>query len=299
MLKHFVVSLIAVLAMSFAAWAQTESAKIGLRPCRHVFILHDGVHTILSETDPAWATKYLRYFLRKQGVPDNDIIVMDFPFPVASWDDMFPADAVTDYLDSMKPDSQISRQTYLRLDRALAEHGVLPEDKLIWIGHSAGGQVGMTMAHLGSCLSKYPDLARQAAPHPFDMVVTLGAPLGADLVPASVKQRHYYSPKDIVVRLSCDYGHMFLKLLGHNALILPTPPRLHDNIVVRIFDGCDHGGWPDGWIVARILAECRGDDQRPEWRRFALAPAAGPGLASLLSEALEEQCRLSIEDPFD
>ena len=172
------------------------------------------------------------------------------------------------------------------------------EDKLIWIGHSAGGQIGMTMAHLGSSLSKYPDLAQQAAPHPFDMVVTLGAPLGVDLVPASVKQRHYYSPKDIVVRLTCDYGNFFLRCLGSDAHILRTPPRLGGNSTVRIFNGYGHPDWPNGRIIARILAEYRGD-LRPAWRSVTLSPGTGSSLANLLYEALEEQCRLSIEDPFD
>jgi hypothetical protein len=270
---------------------------------RHVFVLHDGFHTILSYPRPDWAAQDMKQFLIHHGVNEADIILMPCPFQPASFQDMFPKAGFEYFLNCFNPASKSAQKSYVQLDSALKDRGVRPTDKLIWIGHSAGGQIGMTMAHLGGNLKKYPELARVAGPHPFDMVVTLGSPLGLrnDLVPAGVKRRHYYSPADRVVHLAWVAGNLALPLLGYKDYkieLVPVPSRLSPDTVVRIFHGIEHPSFPkDEHVMMRILNEYR-DDYQPAWRGAAISPTFGPGLAGLMCRALEADCRYSIEDPL-
>ena len=271
---------------------------------RHVFVLHDGYHTVLSYPHPGWAVQDMKCFLRHHGVDEADIITMECPFPKASLHDMFPRAGFEYFLDCFNPASQAAQQSYVKLHRSLCEHGVRMTDKLIWIGHSAGGQVGLTMAHLGGYLERYPSLARITTPHPFDMVVTLGSPLGlrSDLVPPGVKQRLYYSPADLVVHLAWIYGNLALPLLGYadrHIEFVPVPAPLGPNAVVRIFHGVEHPSWPkDEHVLTRILNEYR-DNYQPPWRSAAISPSFGPGLSGLICRALEKDAAYSIEDPFE
>lgn len=307
--------------------AQTSENKNG---SRHVFILHDGFHTALSYPRPNWAVEDMKRFLLHRGVAENDIISMACPFPRATLQDLFPRAGFEYYLNCFNPASRAAHQSYIHLDTALRRHGVRAADKLIWIGHSAGGQIGMTLAHLGGCLAKYPELAntRGIQAHPFDMVVTLGSPLGlhCDRVPAGVKQRLYYSPTDRVVHLAWVYGNLALPLLGyrmHQIELVPVPAPVRADTIVRIFHGVEHPAWPkEEHVLSRILheygkdgpekdprPEAQAKDRKPEaqakgpyqpaWRAGTVAPSVGPGLAGLMCRALEEDARFSLEDPFE
>src|SRR2546426_11272638 len=99
----------------------------------------------------------------------------------------------SDVCSSDLPTSRPCTETYLHMHYALQAHGVKPSDDLIWVGHSAGGQIGLTMAHLAKNHDKFPELAKKKAPaYHFDMVITLGAPIGAYVLPEDVKLRHYF-----------------------------------------------------------------------------------------------------------
>jgi hypothetical protein len=272
-----------------------EGEKAQEKP-RQVFVLHSGLHTIFSDRDPNRVSESIHGYLRKQGVAEQDIVVLDNPFPVANWKQMFPKETVP--LDFMLPSSQVSQQAYLRLHQALVEKKVKPNDNLIWIGHSAGGQIGLTMAHLGSHLAGYPDLARAASAYRFDMVVTLGAPLATNLLPKDVKLRHYFSPQDRVVHWACLYGTFALNCLGHSVQLSEVPPLFPANAIIRIFRGVEHPCWDDERVVHRILAELR-QDYLPLWQTSALSPAMGPALSQVLCQAMENQCFLSVEDPLE
>ena len=271
---------------------------------RRVYVLHDGFHTILSYPQPNWATTDMKRFLLRHGIDEADIVQLPCPFPKASLADMFPKAGFEFFLDCFNPASKASQQSYLSLHQALSDHGVRVTDKLVWVGHSAGGQIGMTMAHLGGCLAKYPDLAKQAGPHPFDMVVTLGSPLGLhnDQVPAGVKRRHYYSPADRVVHLAWVAGNLALPLLGYQNYrieLVPVPAPFSADTVVRVFRGIEHPLWTkDEHVLMRILNEHRRDYQ-PAWRSGGISPTLGPSLAGFMCRALEEQGRYSFEDAFD
>src|SRR5262245_17585428 len=147
------------------------------RPARRVFVLHSGIHTILASPSVNISAERLAEGLKRRGVKAEDVVVLSNPFPKASWKSMFPREAIVMYFDSLTPTSKVAQDAYIRMDRALKDAKVGPEDEIIWVGHSAGGQLGMTVAHLATSLDKYPDLARAARPYRVSMVVTLGTPV--------------------------------------------------------------------------------------------------------------------------
>jgi len=147
-------------------------------PPRRVYALHSGVHIFLAHPDKNHAAKVLRNELLRRGVAERDLIVLDCPFPDASWKNMVPRDGVMMFLDSMTPSSKVAHDAYQRMHEAFQKHGVGPTDEVVWIGHSAGGQMGMTMVHLAAEWPKHPALAKTAKPYRFHTVVALGTPVG-------------------------------------------------------------------------------------------------------------------------
>lgn len=267
---------------------------------RRVFVLHSGLHTIFSDPEPNLVSLAIQKLLEKHGVAERDIIVLGNPYPVASWKNMFPRESMGIFLNSMLPGSKVSQEAYLRLHRALTEAKVRADDRLVWIGHSAGGQMGLTMAHLSHWLTRYPELARAASSYRFEMVVTLGAPLGSNPLPDDVKLRHYFSPQDRVVRWACLYGTFALGCLGHSVQLSEVPPHAvpdksgGDHCIIRLFQGVEHPCWDEERVVSRILDEFS-DKDKPCSRLQSLSIGMGPSLSRLLCRALEDECQISLE----
>lgn len=279
--------------------SESSAVKAEAKPAasRRVFILHSGVHTIFSDPWKNIAAETLREGLRKRGVCDADIVVLDNPFPTASWKKLVPFDALTMFLESMEPSSKFSHEAYLRLHKALEARTVTDKDTLVWVGHSAGGQLGITLAAIGRGIWKHPDLAKDACGYQFDMVVTLGAPVGANLLPPEVKLRHYYSPEDRVVRWVAKYHGLVLFPLGFKARIARVPLDLQANGKIRMFCEVEHPSWDiEGRVLDRILGETT-PDYRPLWHSQAAPPRPGLGLSQLLCHALDVECHISLEDP--
>lgn len=284
-------TLIVILTARDASGAQ-EAAPLSRQ--RIVFVLHSGLHTIFSDVDPNRVSDQIARLLVKQGVPEGDIVALENEYPVASWTKMFPAESLGIFLDSTKPGSRTMHLAYQRLHRALVERDVKPCDRLVWVGHSAGGQLGLTLAYLGFNLERFPGLARTARPYRFDMVVTLGSPLAVNPLPPEVKVRHYYSADDRVVRWACHYGTFVLGCLGHSIFLTEMPT--HAGAMVRTFQGIEHPFWDTERVVNRILADVgRGHAQL--WQTAPFSPSASNGLVQLLSRAVAEELHLSLEDP--
>src|SRR5439155_2444685 len=107
-------------------------------------------------------------------VSARDVVWLENPFPHAEKWNPFPPKCAMLFGDYCKPTSRPCTETYLHMHYALQAHGVKPSDDLIWVGHSAGGQIGLTMAHLAKNHDKFPELAKKKAPaYHFDMVITL------------------------------------------------------------------------------------------------------------------------------
>lgn len=264
---------------------------------RRVYVLHSGMHTILSDPWKNIAADTLRIELLRRGVRDSDIIVLDNPYPTASWSNMFPWGALTLFVGSTMPGSPVSQQNYMCLHKVLESRGVRPNDTVIWIGHSAGGQMGLTMAHLSSNLPKYPELHGKVSPYRFDMVITLGAPIVSVELPPEIRLRHYYSPQDKVVRLTCNYVPNWLFVLGCPMCINAFPPRLNQADRIRIFSRVEHPNWDlDRRVVDRIVRETNPDD-RPLWQSPLMAPGLGMSLVRLVHHGLEMNSQITLEDP--
>lgn len=286
-MRRFVVAF-ATFLVPAALFAQEASP-------RRVFVVHAGLHTILSDTWPNLAADNIAAILQKRGIAAKDVVVLDNPFPVASSKDMFPKQTMAMFAESMLPSSKTSAASYCRLHEALKKIQVKAQDEVIWIGHSAGGQMGLTMAHLARRLTDYPDLAQKTASYPLNMVITLGSPIGSNPVPKEVKVRHYFSPEDKVVRWASIYGTLGLRLAGHSGRLFEFPPDLGPAGLVRVFQDIRHPYWDEERIVDCILREFQPAPQ-PLWRTTGLGVDRASSLGRLLCRAVEETCQIVWED---
>lgn len=263
---------------------------------RRVYVLHSGLHTVLSEGMKNLAADTLKAGLLKRGVPERDLVVLENPFPTASWKSIIPYEALALFHDLMDPATAPSQEAYQRLHKALQAHGVNDKDDVVWVGHSAGGQVGVTMAYLARNLWRYPELARCTSSYAFDMVVTLGTPLGTSQLPPEVKLRVYYSPQDKIVRWAPKVGP-WLFPLGYKTRLTRIPLELAGNIKVRFFNEIEHPSWDvDERVLDRIVNETR-SNFRPIWHSNLSVPRPGLSLSQFLCSVLDEQCHISVEDP--
>lgn len=275
--------------------AGASIARGGAAP-RRVYALHSGVHIYLSHPEKNHAAEVLAKQLRRRGVPARDIVVLDCPFPDATWKNMFPRDGLIMFLDSMKPDSRVAQDAYRRMDLSLQAHQVAPSDEIVWIGHSAGGQMGLTMAQLSGELAKHPNLAKTARPYRFHTIITLGTPVGCCDVPGAVRVRHYFSPQDKVVRIVCDGGPWVLPRLGYPCTICPTTPAPGQNCLTRCWYNVEHPDWIyEDRVLDRIMQDVKGAGAS-WWREPRAVERPGAALAQLLGDMLETQLGIAIEE---
>jgi pimeloyl-ACP methyl ester carboxylesterase len=278
--------IVALLIVCSTASAQTK---------RRVFVLHSGMHIILAPEDKNHAAKALKKLLKERGIAERNLVALDSPYPTASWDDMVPKGGLMLYLESADPASRTSQDAYVRLHKALEAQGVGKNDEIVWIGHSAGGQMGMTMAHLAHNLDKYSDLAKKTQAYRFDAVITLGAAVGSDPVPAGVKLWHYFSAGDTMIFFLSNHGKLVADSVKSKVRFRACCD-LRPGVKVRLFPGIEHGWWPtDENVLACILREFMPND-RPGWRRPHAEVSAGMGLSQLIAESLESELRISLEE---
>jgi pimeloyl-ACP methyl ester carboxylesterase len=149
------------------------------------------------------------------------------------------------YQASTHPDAPMVQRARQQLEEHLHGARVHPNDEVVWIGHSAGGQLGLTMA--GSLA--------QHSPFKLDTVITLGTPVATNHAPRETRVRQYVSPGDGV-------------LVGVNQLPAGTGPRgealtaeafstvLDSNDRVRFFSNVGHSEWHSNpAVLDRILRE--------------------------------------------
>ncbi len=264
---------------------------------RRVYVLHSGVHTILADPWKNVAADALKSGLMARGVAARDIVVLDNPYPTATWRNMFPKECLTMFAASAMPASKTAQDSYLRMHKSLQAQEVKQGDDLIWVGHSAGGQMGLTMAYLSKNLDKFPDLAKETASYRFGMVILLGSPIGCNLLTEDVKLRHYYSPHDKVVRSVARYGPIFMRTFGYRVGCGIMPPSLHPEDRIRIFLDIEHPYWDvDPRVLDRIVGESN-PAHRPLWHSPILAPGLEMCLTRLVTQAVAERFQVSFEDP--
>jgi hypothetical protein len=282
-----------IAAFIFATLCQPGAAQSGAANPRRVFVLHSGMHIALAHPDKNAGAKHLQKMLLARGVPASDIIVLDSPFPEASWRDPIPREGLLIYLGCTDPASQASHDAYLRLDSTLRNHKITAQDNLVWIGHSAGGQVGMSMVHLAHNLGKYPKLAK-ARPYHFDMIITLGTPVGSNPVPSDVKLRHYYSEGDTMIYGLAKHGAIVTASVKSKVVFRPCH-ELGENAKIRVFHNIEHADWDSDDLVLRRLLNEFNPAHRPAWQRTHADLPTGMGLAQLVARSLESTWHISLE----
>src|SRR6516162_6699940 len=247
---------------------------------RRVFVLHSGMHIILAPKDKNLAARIMKELLSQRGISERDLVALDCPYPTATFKEMVPKDGLVIYLESTDPKSRSSQDAYVRMHKALQAQGVSKVDDIVWIGHSAGGQMGMTMAHLAHNLDKFPDLAKKTQPYHFDMVITLGAAVGSNPVPADVKLRHYCSAADTMVYFLSNHGNLVFDAKKSNVRFRHYCD-LGPNANLRVFPGIEHANWyDDDQVLACILREFE-PISCPAWRKRHADAPSGVGLAQL------------------
>lgn len=272
----------------------TLATHAGAQSKRRVFVLHSGMHIILAPADKNHAAKTLKELLAKRGIAERDLVALESPFPTATVKEMVPKAGLLLYLDSCDPASTSSQEAYVRLHKALLDQGVGINDALVWVGHSAGGQIGMTMAHLAHNLAKYPELAKKTQPYHFDTIITLGSAVGSNPTPADVKLRHYFSAGDTMIFFLCKHGDIVADSVK-SKVKFRVSCDLAPNAKVRIFPGIEHANWyEDEDVLARIVREFE-PNARPAWRRAHADAPPGIALSQLIAEAMDARLQLSLE----
>jgi len=292
----FALSCLAGVVPSLAAQGiSSPFDKRGEKP-RRLYVLHSGIHTIVANPSVNISAERLEKGLRDRGVAPQDIVAMTNPFPKATWKSMFPKEAIEMFLDSLTPTSKITTDAYRRMHAALRDRKATSEDEIIWIGHSAGGQLGMTVAHLAHSLDRYPDFAKEVSPYRITMVVTLGTPVGANLLPESVQLRNYYSHGDDVVRMATKTKWLTSLAFGFKGELQPCSSVLCKSWKARVFSDVRHNAWTkEERIIDRIVSEL-GPEYSPPWHS-ALCADNGMALAQVLCRALDRELHISYEDP--
>lgn len=273
----------------------TISAAAGQEP-RRVFVLHSGMHVILAPADKDHAARTMKELFARRGIRERDLVFLDSPFPTATFKDPIPRTGLVIYLESADPASRSAHEGYLRLHKALQNQGVGRDDAVVWIGHSAGGQMGMSMAHLAHHLDRYPDLARKTQPYRFDTVITLGSAVGSNPVPENVKLRHYYSAGDTMIYLLSRHGNVVSESMKSKVVFRPCVD-LKANGKVRVFCDVEHPNWySNDDVLAAILREFE-THNTPFWRRPHADVSVGVGLSQVIANALDAQLGISLEEP--
>ena len=280
-----------VWALLFAGSLDFADAQ---EPKRRVYVLHSGMHIILAPADKNHAARTMQSLLQERGIKADDLVALESPFPTASLQEMVPREGLLLYLDAADPSSSRAQDCYVRMDRALKAQGVTGKDELIWIGHSAGGQIGMSMAHLAHNLSRYPELAARTQPYRFGMVITLGSAVGSNPVPDAVKLRHYHSAGDIMIQLLSKHGDLLAGAVG-SSVRFRACCELKDQTKMRVFSGIEHPSWYHEDRVLDCVLREQGASPAP-WRRAHADIGCGRGLAQLFAAALENRCKIALED---
>ena len=136
-----------------------------------------------------------------------------------------------------RPESSMAQASYRNFRQQLADAGVGPDDELIGMAHSGGGQVMLTLDHLASRDKRHN---RQH----FSSLVLFACPIGQNHAPAETRIVSYDSPADNIVNIATEEGlqrYIGLPPLG----IAPTirPPNRDSNDTHVVLPGVDHRAW--------------------------------------------------------
>lgn len=252
-------------------------AKGPAQPPRRLYVLHSGM--IDSENG---AANSLRRGLMERGVADRDIVVLPTPYPRET---LFGrpcpgSENFRIFRESADPTSAVSRTAYQNYQAALTRAGIRPGDEVVWVGHSAGGQMGMTLA----------GMARDQQGFQMSHIITLGSPIQRANAPEDVRVRNYQSPQDRTVNY--EVQDSLSEIIGAPVQVYP---RLDGNDRTRVFTGVGHSQWyTNPQVLDRILTETN-PDYRPLWYHQINSPGRMTQLLGTVSRGLDEGLNLTFE----
>lgn len=224
------------LGMNPASQADATTApKTAEKPPRTVYVLHSGMRDPGNE-----AANGMKKALVDRGVAENDVLLMPPVYHQWGYTLRGVPQNLRVYRESANPESEISKEAYSHFADLLCENGVMPEDRVVWVGHSAGGQMGLTVSKLAADQNFYP----------IDSVFTLGTPVSSNVAPKEVKIRHMTSVEDTI-----QHG----RIGGYVGK--PLPENLDSNDRVVYFKGIGHLDWTrdsDPAVMDRVVQETNG-----------------------------------------
>jgi hypothetical protein len=227
---------------------------------RHIYVLHSGMRDPENE-----AATSMKQGLLKRGVPEGDIILMPPVYPEMNTNPLSlgvgrgVSENLSIYRESSQLDSKVSQKAHQNLLKLLKERGVSPQDKLHWVGHSAGGQMGLT---LSGRLDRDNKNLPNTPGFQFDSIITTGSPIATNSAPSEVKIRHYTSESDTI-----QHGSLLGGLVGK-----PIPDNMDRNDVVRHFNQIGHLDWykdKDTSVFDKIVQDTQGRDSQKEGQQNA------------------------------
>lgn len=136
-----------------------------------------------------------------------------------------------------RPESSMAQASYQNFRQQLADAGVGPNDELVGMAHSGGGQVMLTLDGLASRDK------RHGGQH-FSSLVLFGCPIGQNHAHPDTRVVSYDSKDDNIVNIATEEGlrrYVGIPPLG----IAPTirPPNMDSNDEHIHLDGVDHRAW--------------------------------------------------------
>lgn len=225
---------------------QAQAIKTPVTPSRTVYILHGG----MSDPDNKSPQNIEKYILSR-GVVPADVIVLPNPYPAIPPDftnlpDVKGKDRNKNignfiknialeakdnsqdnwqvYKHTLELDSDVTQATYHNLLSQLQEkksqNPTLPLN-IVWVGLSAGGQMGLTMSQL---------MARDNPDFQFKTIVTIGSPVVHNEAPAAVQIICNISDQDQVLMQTTRPGYAKV-VVGQD--IKKVPPNMDANDEVR------------------------------------------------------------------
>lgn len=213
----------------------------------HVYVLHSGLGDGWN-----WGAREIKRHLLTQGISEERIIILDSPFPQlgglgsrsarelftrflhsythqddpaekAYWTSLTENLAI--YRQSAQPQSAVVKQQASQLRQTLSQRG-LTGVPVTWIGYSAGGQMGLSMAALNGS---------EGAPR-IERVVTLGSPILQNSAPPAVEVISVVSSDDSFFKTVLTWD----ELVGLS--LHAFAPNLDRNDRAILIQGPDHAG---------------------------------------------------------
>jgi pimeloyl-ACP methyl ester carboxylesterase len=186
-----------------------------------------------------------------------------------------PRENISIFRSSSDPRSDVSRTAFENYTCLMTGAGVQPGDNIVWVGHSAGGQMGLTMSHLADRNNQFP----------ISTVITMGSPIATNHAPSGVRVLNFTSPEDRI-----QHGAIG-RQVGQ-----PFAPNRDNNDRAVLFHRVGHTDWyrdSDPAVLDQVVALSTPPAPARVERPF-LGPQFLPNLVALGQNTLDSHFNVRI-----